>query len=342
MGLYDNCLLIDFQINGDTSDLYTYVSRPPASGLGMVVLDASLSNTGNTMGTMVIPSLSARFAYNSGFGTMDIDVSDKASISSLGSAAFQPTGTFATAAQGTKADSAIQGTGSTAQYIRGNGSLATFPTAVSAFSNDANYVTSSGLTSTLASYATNAALTSGLSGKFNTPVGSTSQYLRGDGSLATFPSIPSGTVTSVGLSSTTLSISGGPITSSGNITINTIARSFAFPSRTLNSAFQISTTRDASVSYAVDIGATLTLTGGQTGTVILEIADDSGFTTNVQTVNSTANGNTGTLTIGLSLTQTSTATLAGIIPANKFVRLRTVNTTGSPSFTYRTGQEVLL
>jgi hypothetical protein len=34
-------------------------------------------------------------------------------------------------------------------------------------------------------------------GKFNTPTGTTSQYVRGDGSLATFPAIPSGTVTNV-------------------------------------------------------------------------------------------------------------------------------------------------
>jgi hypothetical protein len=33
--------------------------------------------------------------------------------------------------------------------------------------------------------------------KFNTPTGTTSQYVRGDGSLATFPTIPSGTVTNV-------------------------------------------------------------------------------------------------------------------------------------------------
>lgn len=37
---------------------------------------------------------------------------------------------------------------------------------------------------------TSTAHASALSGKFNTPTGSTLQYLRGDGSLATFPSIP--------------------------------------------------------------------------------------------------------------------------------------------------------
>lgn len=195
--------------------------------------------------------------------------------------------------------------------------------------------------------------------------GTTSQYVRGDGSLATFPSVGSGTVTSVGLSSSDFTISGSPVTTSGSITANlnnsgvsagtygavtvnakgivTAGQnpSYANPSRTLNSAYQISSTRAAFVSYAVDISATLTISGGATGTVFLEYADDSGFTTNVVTVNSSANGNTGTLTVGLSLTQTATGTVAGVIPAGKYVRLRTANTTGSPSFTFRSAQEVL-
>lgn len=52
------------------------------------------------------------------------------------------------------------------------------------------YVTSSALTTSLSGYATTTALTNGLSAKFNTPVGSTNQYVRGDGTLATFPVIP--------------------------------------------------------------------------------------------------------------------------------------------------------
>lgn len=119
------------------------------------------------------------------------------------------------------------------------------------------------------------------------------------------------------------------------------ARSFSYPTRSLNTAFQPSTSRDCFVSYSVDIACTLSLTTGQSGSVILEYADDSGITTNVKTVQSTANANTGTLAIGLALTQTATASLTGIIPTGKYVRLRTVNTTGTPTFTYRGSQEVL-
>lgn len=118
--------------------------------------------------------------------------------------------------------------------------------------------------------------------------------------------------------------------------------SISYPSRSLNTAYQLSMTRNALVAITVDISATLTLSGGQTGTVILEIANDSGFTSGVQTVQSAVNGNTGALTIGLSLTQTASATLTGIVPLNKYYRIRTVITTGTPAFTMRTAQETLL
>lgn len=112
-------------------------------------------------------------------------------------------------------------------------------------------------------------------------------------------------------------------------------------SRSLNSAFQISSTKSARVSYSVDVATTLNLSGGAAGTVTLQYADDSGFTTNVVTVQGATSGNTGTLTLGLALTQTTSATLAGFIPAGKYVRLATANTTGTPTFTFRNGQEVL-
>lgn len=112
-------------------------------------------------------------------------------------------------------------------------------------------------------------------------------------------------------------------------------------SRSLNSAFQISTTQNARVSYAVDINTTLNLTGGAAGTATLQYADDSAFTTNVKTIVGGIGSNTGTLTIGLALSQTTTVTLSGFIPIGKYVKIVTANTTGTPTFTYRNGQEVL-
>lgn len=57
-------------------------------------------------------------------------------------------------------------------------------------------VSAAGLSTTLSGYSTTASLASGLSTKFNTPTGNTSQYLRGDGTIASFPTIPAAQVQS--------------------------------------------------------------------------------------------------------------------------------------------------
>jgi hypothetical protein len=119
-------------------------------------------------------------------------------------------------------------------------------------------------------------------------------------------------------------------------------RSQSSASRSLNSAFQVSSTRWSTVRYSVDISTTVSLTGGAVGRVILETATNSGFTTGVQELQSFGNGNTGTLVVGLVLTQSATACLSGDVPPGNYVRLRTVNITGTPTFNYISGQEVLL
>jgi hypothetical protein len=119
-------------------------------------------------------------------------------------------------------------------------------------------------------------------------------------------------------------------------------RSQTSPSRSLNTIFQVSTTQDSLVNYSININCTLSLTGGQTGTVILEMATNSAFTTGVQTLSTFVNGNTGTLTIGLNITQIYGTNIIGYVPAGNFVRIRTVNTTGTPTFNFTQGQEVLL
>lgn len=105
--------------------------------------------------------------------------------------------------------------GNSGQYLRGDGSLATFPALFSgAYSSltgiPATFaptvhtqawstitatpttvsgygITDAATSAQLASYATTASLTNGLASKLNTPAGTTSQYVRGDGSLATLP-----------------------------------------------------------------------------------------------------------------------------------------------------------
>lgn len=120
------------------------------------------------------------------------------------------------------------------------------------------------------------------------------------------------------------------------------ARSQSTASRALNSAFQVSATRDALCIYSIQLTVTASIAGGQNGDVILEIADDSGFTTNVQTVGIGGLGQTYTLAVALQGVQPQTTSVIGYVPAAKFARLRSVNNTGTPAFSIRAQQEVLL
>lgn len=269
----------------------------------------------------------------------------------------------------------------------GLGVLLNKPVNVSDFSNDANYVTASTLTtslggyaltsdlanyvtgaslaSTLTNYASTTALTTGLSAKFANPSGTTAQYVRGDGSIATLPTAGTGTVTSIGVTSSNLTVSGSPVTTSGSIAVSLpsvgtagnytvvttdaqgrvtagTAASQSAATRTLNSAFQVSSTRASLVNYSVRIVTTASIGGNQDGDVILEIASDSGFTTNVQTLSITQNAQAISLAVVLNSVQTQTGVLSGYVPAGYYVRLRTVNNTGAPNFQYRAGQEVLM
>lgn len=229
------------------------------------------------------------------------------------------------------------------------------PTNVSSFTNDSGYITSSALSP----YATSASVTSGLATKYDQPVGTTAQYIRGDGSLATY-SPGTGTVTSITAGS---GLSGGTITTTGTISmpntgmagtyssVTTDAqgrvaagtnRSQSSASRTLNSGFQISATRDALASYSVQMTVTASIGGGQDGDVFFEIASDSGFTTNLQTLGVAPCSQTYTLAIALQGVQKCSANLSGFVPASYYSRLRTANNTGTPAFLYRAGQEVLL
>lgn len=129
---------------------------------------------------------------------------------------------------------------------------------------------------------------------------------------------------------TTLSASGGS------------APSQSSQSRSLNTAFQVSTTRSSLVFYTVQITVTASISGGQNGDVVLEIASDFGFTNNVQTLSISGSGQTYTLAIALQGVTPQTGVVSGFVPAGYYARLRTVNNTGTPTFSYRAGQEVLM
>ena len=110
--------------------------------------------------------------------------------------------------------------------------------------------------------------------------GTTAQYVRGDGSLATFPTITSGTVTSVNMSVPTgLTISGNPITSSGTLAVG-LASGYSIPT-TASQATWNTAYNDSIISAGVTGTSTKTLTLNQQdgGTVTASWSDiDTGLT----------------------------------------------------------------
>jgi len=168
-----------------------------------------------------------------------------------------------------------------------------------------------------------------------------------------------GTVTSVTAGT---GLSGGVITTSGTISMPSVGAAGTYSgvstdaqgrvtagttrvqssaTRALNTIFQVSSTRDALVNYSVQCTITASIAGGQSCDVILEIATDAAFTTGVQTVGVIGTGQTYTLAIAIQGVQPQTAQLSGYVPAGYYARLRTVNVSGSPTYAYRAGQEVL-
>lgn len=109
--------------------------------------------------------------------------------------------------------------------------------------------------------------------------------------------------------------------------------------RTLNSIFQPSTTHDVLGQYSVRIGCTASLAGGQEGAVVLEISTSATFASGVVEIGRIENKNSVSLAIALTAIQEVTLPLVGTIPSGYYARLRTVSTTGSPTFTYKSGQE---
>lgn len=135
--------------------------------------------------------------------------------------------------------------------------------------------------------------------KFANPTGTTSQYIRGDGSLATF-AVP--------------------------------AKSISYPTRTLNSCFQISSTRDADFHYSVDVTAALVLGGGTATTTSYT---NSSCTTGAQVMRD------GTVS-GVVAGGTTSVNLDGTLGSNKWMKITTASTGLGATVALRTAQQEVL
>lgn len=159
-------------------------------------------------------------------------------------------------------------------------------------------------------------LVSDLASKFAAPGGTTAQYVRGDGTLATLPVNPTRTFN------------------------NAASHSIVTTAAAAN-GFQLSTTQDTSVFYSVNINTTATIAGSADGYVALEIASTNSSTaSDWKEISRARNGQAISLAITLQSVQNISSEVMGIVPTGYYVRLRSVNVSGTPTYTYVSGQEV--
>lgn len=104
--------------------------------------------------------------------------------------------------------------------------------------------------------------------------------------------------------------------------------------------FQVSTTKDASVSYNVKISVTATIGSQAEGYIALEVSPTNSSTPSdwVETARY-SNGQSITLAITLQSVQPTGGQLSADIPAGYWVKLRQVTLSGSPTYSYISGYE---
>lgn len=139
-------------------------------------------------------------------------------------------------------------------------------------------------------------------------------------------------IQSLSLVGSTLSLS---LSNSVLLPISTV--SIAPATRTLNSNFTVSTTKNADVFYSVTCTATNPLlVGSSSAMAYLEYSTNAGSTWVL--VSQNGNTNSVALAVSVQLTNAQTGVLSGSIPANALVRIRTA-TSGTASVAYVAGQE---
>lgn len=107
--------------------------------------------------------------------------------------------------------------------------------------------------------------------------------------------------------------------------------------------FQVSSTRRSFVTYSSKIVTTATIAGGQEGYVVLEIASTNSATAgDWKEVGRVTNGQALSLALTLQSIQPVSAPMSAYVPAGYYVKIRSVNVTGTPAYTMVSGQEVLL
>lgn len=162
-------------------------------------------------------------------------------------------------------------------------------------------------------------------------------------------SITGTTITSSGTFAVNLSVSGvtagtyrivtvnnkGIVTSARNPTINVITSS----GRNFDQAYLVSSTAGVDIRISVSITCTLSLAGGTSGNAILEYSANG--STGWLFAGHVPSSNTGALTIGLNTAQIGGGQVSSLLPTGYYWRLRTNTTSGTPTYTLLGGQEII-
>jgi len=120
---------------------------------------------------------------------------------------------------------------------------------------------------------------------------------------------------------------------------NIVSRSVVTVSNAAN-GWQISATRDSEVAYNFSQTSLSTITGGAAGYIALEIAPTNSTAAAlwIEKSRSTGGQNNG-LIVGLALDQRDGGPVQCKVPAGYYVRVRSVNVTGTPTWSYNSGWE---
>lgn len=172
------------------------------------------------------------------------------------------------------------------------------------------------------------------------------------------PSI--GTVTSVGLSVPTAFSVSAPITSAGDITLTCVGSStqyitgqgnlatlptvfvptpIAAGTRNFNQAYQLSSTNSSYITVSPQVSCAHSVSGGQSGTVTLEISPNG--STGWIFIGVLVGENTGSLSLGINTVDVTGCQLSTTLPPGYYWRLTTANVTGTPTYTFNGGAEIV-
>lgn len=127
--------------------------------------------------------------------------------------------------------------------------------------------------------------------------------------------------------------------------LSTSTPSISYPSRSIVTGTgavgtQISTTQGTDVHYNGTIVTTATISGPAQGTLVLEVAPTNSATTgDWKEQGRCTNGQNITLALALNSVQTIGCELSGYVPAGYYSKIRSITTSGSPTFTLNSSFE---